>query len=679
MSRYLSTALLLFLMVVALPALAGEIHEAIRSGEVDRVEKLLTADSDLVHQRDITPMQDTPLGLVAIDGNVDIARLLIEHGADVNLGDIDNSTPLDNACVRNKLAMATYLIEQGANVNNRDRKGDCALSFAMSANALEIIDLLLARGADLYYRSPDGRSLLHTASATGNVAMVQRMLDLGENADFVSAGGMTPMIFAAGGGHTEVMELLLANGGTLGSQDPDYRGWTPIRYALDRNSVGSVRWLVGKGYPISGVNEDGQGAMMRIRHRGNAEMANLLIELGIDIDLQDKYGETALIKAIGRDNVELTTALLAADARLDIGNNRQGHPPLHLAAMKGNISLLEQLLQGNIDINGVNGNGETALELAARYGQMEMTRLLVAAGASGQSGTNDRCALSGQEKVGKKEAVIWHLGHSGWAVKTRKHLLIFDYFGEMNPPSSSPGLANGFINPTEIKDEKVTVISTHSHRDHFSLGLFDWADEIDDITFIMGNEVPGRDDYTLLTPREDYKINGLKIKAINSTDLGIGLVVEVDGLVIFHGGDHSNGHSAGCTDGLLPAYTAEIDYLASRKVHPDIAFLGIRGCSLGDPDEVKLGVQYANRILSPKVFFPQHSGDNYWAYSQFIQDIGDEFPQVQMAAPGNRGDHFRFSDGKLRQLNSPTKDQAHAGGIGKAGCTTSTSPGCIGR
>lgn len=47
------------------------------------------------------------------------------------------------------------------------------------------------------------------------------------------------------------------------------------------------------------------------------------------------------------------------------------------------------------------------------------------------------------------EAIIWYLFHSGWAVKTQSHFLIFDYW-EMGNKPTDPSLANGFINPREI-------------------------------------------------------------------------------------------------------------------------------------------------------------------------------------------------------------------------------------
>ena len=50
------------------------------------------------------------------------------------------------------------------------------------------------------------------------------------------------------------------------------------------------------------------------------------------------------------------------------------------------------------------------------------------------------------EPLAAGQAVVWYLGHSGWAVKTRNHLLVFDYWKSDAAPDE-PALANGAIQP----------------------------------------------------------------------------------------------------------------------------------------------------------------------------------------------------------------------------------------
>jgi hypothetical protein len=82
------------------------------------------------------------------------------------------------------------------------------------------------------------------------------------------------------------------------------------------------------------------------------------------------------------------------------------------------------------------------------------------------------------------EAVIWYLGHAGWAVKTKKTLLIFDYWERGR--SDQPSLANGHINPEEVKDLDVYVFISHVYDDHYDEIIFDLENTIDRLTYVFG-------------------------------------------------------------------------------------------------------------------------------------------------------------------------------------------------
>jgi hypothetical protein len=157
--------------------------------------------------------------------------------------------------------------------------------------------------------------------------------------------------------------------------------------------------------------------------------------------------------------------------------------------------------------------------------------------------------------------------------------------------------------------------------------------------------------------RMEKKFGKMKLTTIHSTDAGVGMVVEVDGLTIFHPGDHANGRI-----GLMNEFTDEIDFLAGKGIKPDICFFGIRGCSLGAPDEVKEGIHYALKTLKPKVFIPMHARSDGHLYREFIGECSKEFGSVQMVAPGNRGDHFHYVKGKIKDPKYVDMRQASAGG-----------------
>ena len=94
-----------------------------------------------------------------------------------------------------------------------------------------------------------------------------------------------------------------------------------------------------------------------------------------------------------------------------------------------------------------------------------------------------------QKQLAEKEFIIWYLSHSGYAIKTKSALLIFDYWekgrdGKNEDNHHSFSLANGRINPEEIKELNVCVFVTHAHLDHYDQVIFEWENKIKNISYL---------------------------------------------------------------------------------------------------------------------------------------------------------------------------------------------------
>ena len=241
------------------------------------------------------------------------------------------------------------------------------------------------------------------------------------------------------------------------------------------------------------------------------------------------------------------------------------------------------------------------------------------------------------------EAQIWFLGHAGWAVRTTNHLLIFDYWEEQAPPAL-PSLSNGFIDADEIRNTSVVVFVTHSHGDHFDPVIFEWESQLPDVTYVFGWDASDNPNHLCLTEERDVQtIDDIRISTINHSFDNIpevAFLVEVDGLTIFHSGDHG---SVG--DQLNPVFQNNIDYLADRIETVDIAFLSIFGRRGGGV--VNLGDRYTVERLRPKVTLPMHREADAQAYADWIEAMQQWETGTNLAYATNRGDRFRYHDGQI--------------------------------
>ena len=245
------------------------------------------------------------------------------------------------------------------------------------------------------------------------------------------------------------------------------------------------------------------------------------------------------------------------------------------------------------------------------------------------------------------EAYIWYLGHAGWAVKTKNHLLIFDYvsYSRLGRTPENPSLANGYIDPSEIKDCSVFVFVSHGHGDHFDPVIYEWEKSVKKIQYIFGWQAGQNPHYHYLTePKMKKTIDGFEIFNINHEFDGIpegAFLVKGDGLVIFHTGDHG---STGEELNIL--FKENIDYLAQQAKQIDVAFISQFGSRSGG--EVNNGDLYAIEKLGPKVTFPMHQGGGERFYKKFAVEAKQKEAKTKVIPAEKRGDRFFYQNGIVK-------------------------------
>ena len=294
---------------------------------------------------------------------------------------------------------------------------------------------------------------------------------------------------------------------------------------------------------------------------------------------------------------------------------KTGLTALHMACTLGYGDIARALLDKGADANAKDKWEHTPYNLASRYGHRNLAEFLLTRGAqAGGSGIEAAAGTWLKKPLAEGEALVWYTEHSGWAIKTANHFLIFDYF-KPDPAPDQPGMANGTITAGEVGDLPVTVFISHSHGDHYMPTVFDWKREIKNITYISGFKPEGKEGYQIPVLHETAKLNGLEIIPIESNDSGQGYFVKVDGVTIFHPGDHANRQRD-----FSGPFKKEIDFLADQGLKADILFVPVSGCGFGDIAAVKKGDYYTMDRLSARHVFPMHAQGNPLQYMQFAQE-----------------------------------------------------------
>jgi ankyrin repeat protein len=377
---------------------------------------------------------------------------------------------------------------------------------------------------------------------------------------------------------------------------------------------------------------------------GEFNMVKNLVTNGAKINVYNSDGYTPLLLATRNGNTEVVKYLVDNGAFLNQKDKNLGYTELLIAASLGKKELVSYFIEKGADPSITTKDGKTAMDLAWYYGHKNIAYTLLA------DGTNDAKLKELvnqpqplQETLADREATVWFLGTSGWAIKTKNHFLIFDYFFDsMKPAPADSSLASGYIAPLELKGQNITVFSSHRHLDHYSKNILKWKESLPDINYVLCFKTPDAtsEEYTYIPIHEEKTVSGMKITTLKSTDMDGGYLVEVDGLTILHPGDLANGE-----DKLMKAYTDEIDRIAAKGLKIDLAFSPITGCSLGTPEQVKSGVLYMVDKLRPNLFIPMHANSPTDRFKKFADEMSTSNPNQKVQVVVQKGDRFTYKNG----------------------------------
>ncbi len=156
-----------------------DIFEASAIGDLERVKSLLSDHPELANAFALDGFQ--PLGLACFFGHYDVARFLIERGAEINSPSRNPQKvmPLHSAAANRSLEIARLLLEHGADPDARQEGDFTPLHEAAANGQLELVSLLLAHGADVNLGQKPGQTALAFAQNAGHKAVADFLLSHG--------------------------------------------------------------------------------------------------------------------------------------------------------------------------------------------------------------------------------------------------------------------------------------------------------------------------------------------------------------------------------------------------------------------------------------------------------------------------------------------------------------------
>jgi len=177
----------------------------------------------------------TPLHVALSNERLEVAKLLLGYGTDVNYPDSLCRSPLQSASRYSHEGLVRLLLDHGANPSASDAMGETALHEASSAGEPGVVRLLLHHGLDVNARSGHGRNSWHGHGQDLHYLSWEPM----------DSEGWTPLHYAVFWGCIEVAQVLVDHGADM--NPPDHGHWTPLHLAAFQGRLQVVDTLLRCG------------------------------------------------------------------------------------------------------------------------------------------------------------------------------------------------------------------------------------------------------------------------------------------------------------------------------------------------------------------------------------------------------------------------------------------------
>lgn len=321
----------------------------------------------------------TPLNTAAFFGFIKCADIMLKHAASTEVYSVNQFTPLRYATSQNNVEMCRLLLEHGADPNTTERGepllGDCAAD-----GYFEIVKLLVENGAKIDTGSSEGWSALQRACPGGRIEIATYLLDHGAEVNHRSKTGQTPIITAANNSHSELVELLIERGGDVHLTTE--AGWTASHLSYD--DAATTRVLLEHGFDVNRV-QNFYTPLFLAAANNHAESVKVILEFEPNLEIvfaseERQTNFTALTIAVVCGYDEIVRLLLEAGANINHKSEKEWFPILYAFTIEKE-DVLRTLLEYHPDVTLEDYEKCTALNCINKTSTVELVKRLVNAGS----------------------------------------------------------------------------------------------------------------------------------------------------------------------------------------------------------------------------------------------------------------------------------------------------------
>lgn len=288
---------------------------------------------------------------------------------------------MDAISTGSKVGVTNYLTWSRTNVHMHNGSGRTPLMHAVLTGHLDIADLLLSRGAGIEVTNPLGETALLKAITLGDMRAVRYLVGRGANINAANFRGETALTLALKHEQMGIAHFLISNGAAFDHDMRNSAGESLFMAAVRTHHFELAELCLAFRPNIDGVDQAGDTALLLAAWKGDVEAVQFLLEKGANCGVRNALGETPIMVALKTDRLEVAEMLLPYIQSLDNNSDVLLDTLLLNAVEKGDVQVIEFLIGHSANVNARNSAGQTPLAIAIQNGQLSIAALLLEKGA----------------------------------------------------------------------------------------------------------------------------------------------------------------------------------------------------------------------------------------------------------------------------------------------------------
>ena len=379
-------ALLLGLAFLGSHSSAQDLISAIRSGDLEGIEKAVKADPEALKGQEGQP----PMILALQSGQTAAAKKLMELGADLSATNNQGHSVLHWAVMRRNDEMLQALLDKNVDLDIKDRNQYTPLIMAIYYGNADAAKKLLKAECRVDVEDQQGMSPLHAAMSRGNEELVGMLLERGCDMFQKNKQDVTPFMLACQAGQ---LKFVKEHFDASKAAEKSKQGQTCLLYATYSNQANVVKYLCEQTDLVNVADNNGQTPLKIAVSYDNPEMVKTLLKYEADPNVKsvNDYDLLPIIAAANNANPNIVGALLKAGAKTTALEPQTGNQALHVACrsaspqwgqanpelQKRAAKVIQALLDAEADPNAKNKSEQTPLEIAVQSNFAQGIDLLI--------------------------------------------------------------------------------------------------------------------------------------------------------------------------------------------------------------------------------------------------------------------------------------------------------------